>query len=139
MVFSTDGVSKELWHAKNPGGAIEAARKNLLLHLAGLDARRPLDSITDPAARDRARILHRICAAWDYGVQPSAHTFALLSGWKDIFDRFPVVTSPAYHAMRLWFGWEAVPIPSGLHAPVARYIDYDRLEGRGVDPCEHWI
>jgi hypothetical protein len=45
----------ELWQAKNPGGAIEAARQNLLLHLAGLDSRRPLEGIVEPEARERAR------------------------------------------------------------------------------------
>jgi len=45
----------ELWEAKNPGGSTEAARQNLLLHLAGLDARRPLESIPDLPARERAR------------------------------------------------------------------------------------
>jgi hypothetical protein len=45
----------ELWQAKNPGGSAEAARQNLLLHLAGLDSRRPLESIADPQARERAR------------------------------------------------------------------------------------
>lgn len=45
----------ELWQAKNPGGSVGAAQRNLLLHLASLEARRPLDSITDPAARERAR------------------------------------------------------------------------------------
>jgi hypothetical protein len=45
----------ELWQIKNPGGSTEAARQNLLLHLAGLDSRRPLDSIADPQGRERAR------------------------------------------------------------------------------------
>jgi hypothetical protein len=49
------------------------------------------------------------------------------------------VTSPAYHAVRLWFGWEPVRVPPGLHPPVPRYVEYDRVEGRGEDPCEHWI
>jgi len=49
----------ELWQAKNPGAAIEAARQNLLLHLAGLDARRPVESIADPAARERARTVRQ--------------------------------------------------------------------------------
>jgi len=47
----------ELWEAKNPGGSTEAAKQNLLLHLAGLDARRPLESIADPQVRERA---HRV-------------------------------------------------------------------------------
>jgi hypothetical protein len=49
----------ELWQAKNPGGAIEAARQNLLLHLAGLEARRPLERIPDHAARERARTVRQ--------------------------------------------------------------------------------
>lgn len=100
-----------------------------------LDA--PPRSLDSPEAR--ADYVHRVCGAWDYGVQPSAQTFALFSGWKDIFDTFPVVTSPAYHAMRLWFGWEPMPIPPGLHAPVPKYVEHDRLEGRGEDPCERLI
>jgi hypothetical protein len=95
---------------------------------------RSLDSI-----EDRADYVHRICAAWDYGVQPDPATFALFSGWKDVFDRFPIVTSPAYHAMRAWFAWEPVDVPDGLHHAVPRYVEYDRLEGRGRDPCELWI
>lgn len=101
------------------------------------DVESPPRSLDSPEAR--ADYVHRICSAWDYGVQPDAATFALFSGWKDIFDRFPVVTSPAYHAVRLWFGWEPVRVPPGLHRPVPRYVEYDRIEGRGEDPCEHWI
>jgi hypothetical protein len=44
----------ELWQAKNPDGFTEAARQNVLLHLAGLDSRRPLEGIADPEARERA-------------------------------------------------------------------------------------
>ena len=83
-----------------------------------------------------ADYVHRICSAWDYGVQPDAETFALFSGWKDVFDRFPLPVSPAYHAIRAWLGWENVPVPPGLHAPTPRYVEYDRLEGRADDPCE---
>jgi hypothetical protein len=90
-------------------------------------------------AEDRADYIHRVCAAWDYGVQPEAETFALFAEWKEIFDRFPVVTSPAYHAMRTWFGWEPVAVPPGLHAAMPRYREYDDLEGRPPDPCEHLV
>ena len=98
------------------------------------DVDAPPQSLDTPG--DRADYVHRICAAWDYGVQPTAPTVELLSGWKDIFDRFPLVTSPAYHAMRAWFRWAPVPIPPGVYAPVPRWVEYDRLEGRGPDPCE---
>ena len=101
------------------------------------DLEAPPRSLDSPEAR--ADYVHRICSAWDYGVHPDGETFALFSGWKDVFDRFPIVTSPAYHAMRLWFRWEPVQGPRGLHPSVPRYIEYDRIESRGEDPCEHWI
>ncbi len=97
----------------------------------------PPRSLDSPEAR--ADYVHRVCSAWDYGVRPDARTFALLSEWEDIFDRFPLVTSPAYHAMRSWFDWDRVPVPPGLHAPMPRYLEYDRLERRGEDPCERLI
>lgn len=43
----------DLWAAKNPGASVDAAKRNLLLHLAGLEARRPLDTISDPEERER--------------------------------------------------------------------------------------
>jgi len=88
---------------------------------------------------DKADYIDRICAAWDFGVHPDAETFDLFSGWKDVFDRFPVVTSPAYHAMRAWFGWEAMEYPKGIPAPTPQWVHLDRLEGREDDPCDHLI
>lgn len=88
---------------------------------------------------ERADYLHRVCAAWDYGVPPDPETFTLFAAWEEVFDRVPIVTSPAYHAMRAWLGWEPVLVPPGLHPPVPRYVEYDRLEGRPDDPCEDWI
>ena len=101
------------------------------------DVDSPPQALDSP--EDKADYVHRVCAAWDYGVPPDAETFALFCAWKDIFDRFPIVTSPAYHAMRAWFRWEAVPVPPGLHAPTPRYQQYDELEGRPADPCEDWV
>ncbi|MDQ2680263.1 MAG: hypothetical protein M3Y21_04455 [Candidatus Eremiobacteraeota bacterium] len=86
------------------------------------------------APEDRADYIHRICSAWDFGVIPTAATFALFEGWRGAFDRFPVSGSPAYHAFRSWFGWPQVP-GSILQA---RYERLDAREGR-TDPCEGWI
>ena len=97
----------------------------------------PPQSLDSP--EDMADYVHRVCSAWDYGVPPDALTFALFSGWRSVFDRFPIVTSPAYHAMRAWFDWEPVPVPAGLHLPTPRYRQYDDLEGRGIDPYEQWV
>jgi len=96
----------------------------------------PEQLLSDEAKAD---YLHRICCAWDFGIHPDAQTFQLFSGWRDIFDAFPVVTSPAYHALRSWFGWAAVSWPTNVLAPVPRWLHLDRLEGRLADPCENSI
>lgn len=91
------------------------------------------------SAEAKADYVHRICSAWDYGVHPESETFQVLSGWKDVFDRYPVLTSPAYHAFRAWFRWEALPRPPGIPGPTPRYLILDRLEDRDDDPCENMV
>jgi hypothetical protein len=88
---------------------------------------------------EKADYVHRICAAWDFGVHPEQETFELFAGWKDVFDRFPILTSPAYHAFRAWFRWERMPYPKGVPAPTPRWVHLDRLEGRESDPCEEMV
>jgi len=88
---------------------------------------------------DQAEYLHRVCAAWDFGIHPEQETFDLFKQWLDVFDQFPIVTSPAYHAFRAWFRWERVPIPAGVLAPIPQWVHLDRLEGRPPDPCEKMI
>jgi hypothetical protein len=44
----------ELWQRKNPGGSMDDARNKVRLHLRALTARRPLDSIANPAERQQA-------------------------------------------------------------------------------------
>lgn len=58
---------------------------------------------------DRADYVARICGAWDFGVMPTPETFDLFAEWREIFDRFPIGTSPAYHALLAWYGWPAKP------------------------------
>ncbi len=88
---------------------------------------------------DRADYVHRICTAWDFHIHPEPETFKLFSGWKDIFDRYPVVTSTGYHTFRECFGWKPVPVPEGLHFPEPLYMVLDRIEGRMEDPCSGMI
>jgi hypothetical protein len=88
---------------------------------------------------DRADYVHRICAAWDFGILPEPETFRLLEQWKDVFDRFPILTSPAYHAMRMWFGWEPLAYPTPMVRPEPPWVHLDRLEGRDTEPCEEMI
>ena len=61
---------------------------------------------------EAGRLVHRICSAWDYGVHPGSRKRSRLERWKDIFDRYPVLTSPAYHAFRGWFRWEPMTYPA---------------------------
>jgi hypothetical protein len=97
----------------------------------------PPESLETP--EDKADYVHRVCAAWDFHILPEPETFDLFSGWKDVFDRFPIPTSPAYHAFRAWFGWEPVPMPLDVPPPTPLYVHLDRLEGRAEDPCEGMI
>ena len=83
----------------------------------------------------KADYVHRICAAWDFHVHPEPATFQLFAQWKEVFDCFPLLTSPAYHAFRAWFGWEKVTCPEGLAPPVPYYVHLDYWEGRDEDPC----
>ncbi|MGH9632322.1 MAG: hypothetical protein ACRD7E_28795 [Bryobacteraceae bacterium] len=94
---------------------------------------------TLPTALAKADYVHRVCAAWDFHIHPEPQTFALFSEWKEIFDRYPVVTSPAYHAFRTWFGWQPVSMPVGFATPEPLYRVLDRLEGRDEDPCSRMI
>ncbi len=84
---------------------------------------------------DRADYVHRICAAWDFGIHPEPETFDLFRQWREVFDGFPIVTSPGYHAFRAWFGWPAVAIRPDLPLPTPIAVRLDQLEGRDEDPC----
>jgi len=81
---------------------------------------------------DKADYVARVCGAWDFGIVPTATTFTLFSGWREVFDRFPLSHSPAYGAFRLTYGWPVVPITI-LEAP---WEAWDRRHGRTLpDPC----
>mgnify|MGYP000250596405 CR=1 FL=1 len=95
----------------------------------------PVDLAEDA---DRADYVHRVCAAWDFGVHPDPETFELFAGWRTVFDRFPLPLSPGYRAFRSWFGWPAIEPQQGMLGPEPRHAVLDRLEGRS-DPCEHLV
>ena len=103
------------------------------------DAQDTFERLSARIVEAKADYVHRICSAWDYGVHPDPETFTLLARWKDVFDRYPILTSPAYHAFRAWFQWEPYPAPPGLLPPTPRWVHLDRLEGRDEDPCERMI
>lgn len=83
---------------------------------------------------DKGDYLQRFCSAWDFGIVPSGPMLLALRGWRDIADRFPIPSSPAYHALRLFFRWPDVPAE-----PFVSYtLKQDEREGR-TDPCEGWF
>lgn len=86
----------------------------------------PPASLASPEVR--ADYLQRICGAFDFGIAPERATLELLAHWRDIFDRYPLRASPAYHALRTYYGWPAVEQLPYLGTPA--YIKLDRLEGR---------
>lgn len=87
-----------------------------------------------PTDEDKADYVARICGAWDHGVLPDRRTFELLSGWREIFERFPITDSPAFHAFCERFGW-----PHGTGRIFrAQYEILDAREGR-TDPCQGMI
>jgi hypothetical protein len=85
------------------------------------------------AAEDKADYLARVCGAFDFGISPEAATLDLLRGWREVFDRFPLAHSPAYHALRALFGWAPVDSLTFLREPLYRVLDAE--EGR-EDGCE---
>ena len=96
--------------------------------------RSPPSELKDP--HDMADYLHRVCSAFDFGVPPEEDTLRLFSQWKAVFDRFPLAHSPAYHALRAFFGWEPVKRLPHLGDPAYRKLD--AAEGR-EDGCEAWV
>jgi hypothetical protein len=87
------------------------------------------DQLRDPG--ERADYVHRICAAWDFGIVPEVETFRLFRGWRDIFDGYVLPHSPAYHAFRAWFGWPQTERSTVIETYAERL---DRREDR-EDPC----
>ena len=87
-------------------------------------------------ADEKADYVHRICGAFDHGIVPEKSTLELRSVWKEVFDRFPLRSSPAYHALRAFHGWNPLEKLPYLGDPA--YVKLDRLEGR-EDGFEDWV
>jgi len=78
--------------------------------------------------RQKADYLHRIVSAFDYGIPPDSATLQLLAGWQDVFDAFPLPSSPGYHALRDFFGWPEAEKAPFQSQPI--YLTQDAFEGR---------
>lgn len=86
---------------------------------------------------DKADYVERICAAWDFDLRPESQTVQLFRQWKGVFDAYPLPQSPAYHAFRTLFGWEAFPRFGGRHTKLT-HRSFDAAEERD-DPFEDRI
>jgi hypothetical protein len=64
---------------------------------------------------DKVDLLARLCAAWDFGVLPSAETVAEIRHpeWQEAVDACRLLTSPTYHLVRSWHNLPAYPIWGG--------------------------
>jgi hypothetical protein len=54
----------------------------------------------------RVDFLARLCAAWDFGLLPTAGTIAEIrrNEWTPAVEACRLLTSPAYHLLRRWHG-----------------------------------
>ncbi|MBM3881943.1 MAG: hypothetical protein FJ387_19845 [Verrucomicrobia bacterium] len=86
--------------------------------------------------QEKADYLQRVCGAFDHGLPPTADTLRELRQWKDVFDRFALPGSAAYHALRSLYGWEDTPRLPYLTKP--HYQVLDDMEGRS-DDCERMV
>ncbi len=60
---------------------------------------------------ERVDFVARLCAAWDFGLLPSAQTVAEIrrSEWREPVDACRLLTSPVYHLLREWHGLPSLP------------------------------
>jgi hypothetical protein len=71
--------------------------------------------VEPPAALDtlsaKVDYIARLCAAWDFGVLPSAAAVAEVrkADWRQAVDECRLLTSAAYHLLRKWHGLEELP------------------------------
>ncbi len=71
---------------------------------------------TDPPAAltnldERVDFLARLCAAWDFGRLPDLSTVAQIRRpeWAAAVDACRLLTSPAYHLLRVWHSLPPLP------------------------------
>jgi hypothetical protein len=98
------------------------------------DLESPPDDL--PTPEEKADYVHRICGAFDFGIFPERDDWLLFAGWREIFDRFPLPHSPAYHTFRARYRWPEVA--RGSHGLTPGWKIADLHEGR-EDPCENMV
>lgn len=60
---------------------------------------------------EQVDFLARLCAAWDFGVLPTAETFTEVQRpeWRPAVEATRLLTSPAYHLLRRLHGLPELP------------------------------
>jgi hypothetical protein len=63
------------------------------------------------ALAERVDFVARLCAAWDFGILPTAEAVAEIRRpeWREAVDACRLLTSPAYHLLRDWHDLPALP------------------------------
>jgi hypothetical protein len=89
----------------------------------------PPTNLTDEAAA--VDYLMRVCGAYDFGIPPRPDVVETLRTMRAIFDKYPLLDSMAYHALRRQFGWPALNHVGTPNNPAA---EQDFREGREPDP-----
>jgi len=60
---------------------------------------------------DQVDFIARLCAAWDFGILPTADTIAEVrkQSWSPAVEACRLLTSPAYHLLRRWHSLKPLP------------------------------
>ena len=60
---------------------------------------------------ERVDFVARLCSAWDFGLLPDAETAAEVRRpiWRQAVDACRLLTSPAYHLLRVWHHLPELP------------------------------
>ncbi len=82
---------------------------------------------------ERAEYVERLCRQADFGIPVSFRHASALRAWKETFDRFPLLDSPTYHALRALFGWVSLSRRYGNTGWQAKWEGRDGREGRPPD------
>lgn len=115
---------------QRPGGGFrrKCSRMNPVIDASLYPDCEPPVTLADEG--DAADYLMRVCGAYDFGMPPSLEVVATLRTMRGVFDRYPLSSSMAYHALRRWFGWPELP---HVGRPQNAATQRDFLEGRGPD------
>jgi len=94
---------------------------------------------TDLTDAERAEYVERLCRQFDFGTPIASRFVVALRDWKDIWGRFPILNSPAYHSIRAYFHWERFTPRYGTKIPAGNRNGRSRTSAKddhGISRCE---